>query len=369
MRFICDQTTLVKAINTVSKAVTTRTTIPILKGILLTLKENELTLAASDLEISIEKTIMVKGEEEGSLVVSSKLFSDIIRKLPNEDILVYGDEKEPLTIKTSTSEFHIIALQSEEFPKMVSMEEEKDKVVFEKEMIKDMIRKTAFSASVEESKGIIVGVLIEREKESINMVALDGFRMAVVRQKIENDKEDKMIISAKLMNEISKIIGEEEGEGLVEMFIDKKKIFITLDNTKVVLRLLEGEFIKYKDILPKDKKTKILVNKNLLQDAIERASLLSREGKNNLVKFTIEDNLLTITSKSEEGNVKEEIIIEKEGDNLEIGFNHKYILDVIKAVDDEIILMEYNTPTSPCMIKQPENTTYEYLILPVRING
>src|SRR5690606_4091158 len=104
---------------------------------------------------------------------------------------------------------------------------------------------------------------------------------------------------------------------------------------------------------PKDKKTKILVNKNLLQDAIERASLLSREGKNNLVKFTIEDNLLTITSKSEEGNVKEEIIIEKAGENLEIGFNHKYILDVIKAVDDEIILMEYNTPTSPCMIKQP----------------
>jgi DNA polymerase-3 subunit beta len=369
MKFICDQNTLVKAINTVSKAVTSRTTIPVLKGILLTLKENQLTLSSSDLEISIEKTIFVKGEEDGALVISAKLFSDIIRKLPSEDILIYGDEKEPLTIKTTHSEFHIVGLNAEEFPKMVSIEEEKEKIVFEKEILKDMIRKTAFSASMEESKGIIVGVLLEREKEFLNMVALDGFRMAVVRQEMKNEKEEKIIISAKLMNEVSKIISEEEGEGKVEMILDNKKVFIVLESTKVVLRLLEGEFIKYKDILPKDKKTKIMVNKNLLQEAIERASLLSREGKNNLVKFTITDQLLTITSKSEEGNVKEEIVIEKAGENLEIGFNHKYILDVIKAVDDETLLMEYNTPTSPCMIKHPENNGYEYLILPVRING
>lgn len=369
MKFSCEQSSLVKALNTVSKAITSRTTIPILKGILLSLENNNLTLTASDLEISIEKIITVNGIENGSLVVSAKLFSDIIRKLPNEDIFIEGDENEKTIIKTASSEFTIVSIQADEFPRIGKIEEEQDSFIFNKDILKEMIRKTTFSASVDESKGIIVGVLIERNDDNITMVALDGFRMAVVRENIDQGKESKIIISAKLLSEISKIITDEEPEGDINMVLDKKKALLTIDTTKVILRLLEGDFIKYKDILPKEKTSKILVSRKLLQDSIERASLLAKEGKNNLVKFSIIDNLLTITSKSEEGAVKEEIITEKEGEDIEIGFNSKYILDVLKAVDDEIILMEYNSPTSPCMIKQPENTMYEYLVLPVRING
>lgn len=369
MKFTCDQTSLVKALNTVSKAVTARTTIPILKGILLNLKSNSLTLTASDLEISIETTIEVKGVENGSLVVSAKLFSDIIRKLPNEDILVDGGENEKTFIKTSSSEFTIISIQADEFPRIASIEEEQDKFIFNKDILREMIRKTTFCASVDESKGIIVGVLIERKDNNLTAVALDGFRMAVVRESIDSGNESKIIISAKLLSEISKIIADEEPEGDIIMVLDKKKALLTIDKTKVVLRLLEGDFIKYRDILPKDKTLKILVSRSLLQDSIERASLLAKEGKNNLIKFSIIDNLLTITSKSEEGAVKEEIIIEKLGDDIEIGFNSKYVLDVLKAVDDEIILMEFNSPTSPCMIKQAEDSMYEYLVLPVRINS
>ena len=369
MKFSCDQTSLVKALNTVSKAVTSRTTIPILKGILLNLDNNNLTLTASDLEISIEKTIEVNGMENGSLVVSAKLFSDIIRKLPNEDIFIEGDENEKTFIKTTSSEFTIVSIQADEFPRVGSIEEEIDSFSFNKDILNEMIRKTTFSASVDESKGIIVGVLIERNKESLTMVALDGFRMAVVKEKIESGSENKIIISAKLLSEISKIITDEDPQGEINMVLDKKKALITIDTTKVVLRLLEGDFIKYKDILSKTSVLKILVSRELLKDSIERASLLAKEGKNNLVKFDIKENLLTITSKSEEGAVKEEIVIEKIGEDIEIGFNSKYILDVLKAVDDEIILMEFNSPTSPCMIKQPEETMYEYLVLPVRING
>lgn len=369
MKFTCDQTNLVKALNTVSKAVTARTTIPILKGILLNLEGDTLTLTASDLEISIEKTIQVKGIENGSLVVSAKLFSDIIRKLPNEDILIEGNENEKTVIKTSSSEFTIVSIQADEFPRIGAVEEEQERFVFDKDILREMIRKTTFCASFDESKGIIVGVLIERDGENLTMVALDGFRMAVVKENIGQGKESKIIISAKLLSEISKIITDEEPEGEIIMVLDKKKALLTIDTTKVVLRLLEGDFIKYKDILPKDKSLRILISKSLLQDSIERASLLAKEGKNNLVKFSVIDNLLTITSKSEEGAVKEEIIVEKYGEDIEIGFNSKYVLDVLKAVDDEIILMEFNSPTSPCMIKQPEDTMYEYLVLPVRING
>lgn len=369
MKFSCDQSSLVKAINTVSKAVTSRTTIPILKGILLSLEGNNLTLTASDLEISIEKTIIVSGIENGSLVVSSKLFSDIIRKLPNEKIFIEGEENEKVLINTSSSEFNIISIEADEFPRIGILEEEEFNFYFNKDILKEMIRKTTFSASVDESKGIIVGVLIERNNDNITMVALDGFRMAVVREVVDEGSESKIIISAKLLSEISKIIIDEEPEGDINMVLDKKKALITVDTTKIVLRLLEGDFIKYKDILPKEYNSKILVSRLLLQDSIERASLLAKEGKNNLVKFSIVDNLLTITSKSEEGAVKEEIIVEKTGEDIEIGFNSKYIIDVLKAVDDEIILMEFNSPTSPCMIKQPESTMYEYLVLPVRING
>lgn len=369
MKFLCEQQELLKAINTVSKAITTRTTIPILKGILLKLENEDLILSASDLEISIEKKIKVKGQVNGSIVVSAKLFADIIRKMPPGNLTISLNEKDQLKIETSFSEFNIGGQDSDDFPNIALLENMDNKFSIDKNLFKDMIRKTAFCASLEESKGIIVGVLIEREKESLNMVSLDGFRMAVLRNTVNNEKEEMIIIPAKVLLEIGKILSEEDREEEVEIVIDSKRVLIIINETKVVARLLEGDFIKYKDILPKEKKTKILINKYLLQDSIERASLLSREGKNNLVKFSIDEEKLTITSRSEEGNVKEEIGIEKIGDNLEIGFNHKYILDVLKAVDEEELVFEFNTPTSPCIIKKTDGKYFEYLILPVRINN
>jgi len=369
MKFICEQSELQKALVTVSKAVTQKTTIPILKGILLNLEGNFLTLSASDLDISIEKKIEIKGLEDGTCVVPSRLFIDIIRKLPDEVVEFSLIELNQLLIKTSKTEFNITTFSGDEFPKITQHENENNFFTMDKNVFKDMVRKTSFAASLEDTKGLIVGILIEREKDSFNMIALDGFRMAVVREKISNEKEENIIIPAKLMDEMSRIITDEDPKEDVKFYIDTKKSLVSFDKTKVVLRLLEGEFIKYKDILPKDIKIKIKVSKRNLQEAIERAALFSREGRNNLIKFTISDTLLVITSKSEEGHLREETEIEKIGEDLEIGFNHKYILDVLKAVDDEDLIMEFNTPTSPMIIKREKDDYYEYLVLPVRING
>ena len=369
MKFICEQSELQKALITVSKAVTQRTTIPILKGILLNLEGNILTLSASDLDISIEKKIEIKRVEDGTCVVPSRLFIDIIRKLPDEVVEFNLLDGNRLSIKTSKTEFNITTFSGDEFPKITQYENEDNFFALDKGVFKDMVRKTSFAASLEDSKGLIVGILIERENDSFNMIALDGFRMAVVREKISNEKEEKIIIPAKLLEEVSRIITDEDPKEDIKFYIDTKKALISFDKTKIVLRLLEGEFIKYKDILPKDKKVKVKASKRGLQDAIERAALFSREGRNNLIKFSINDNLLVITSKSEEGNLREETEIEKIGDNLEIGFNHKYILDVLKAVDDDDLIMEFNTPTSPMIIKREADDYYEYLILPVRISG
>lgn len=369
MKFSCNQHTLTKALNIVSKAVTIRTTIPILKGILLKVDANGiLTMAASDLDLSIEKKIKVENSTPGEIVVLSKLFGDIIRKLPDGVITVEENDGK-LNIKCSNSEFNIIGLSAEEFPNINPNEEDTEKLVFNKELLKDMIKKTSFAASIDENKGAMTGVLIEMDEDSLNMVAIDGFRMAIAREQMKNKKKQNIIIPAKILTEISRIITEEEiNSDDVTMVLNEKKAIFVMENTKIVIRLLEGEFMNYNRIIPTENPCKVVLNKNDLMNSVERASLLAKVGKNNLIKLEIKDNGIEITSKSEEGNVKEEVIASKEGNDITIGFNSKYLIDVLKVIDDENITMLFNTNVSPCLIKPLSGNEFEYLILPVRIN-
>ncbi len=369
MKFECNQQLLTKALNIVSKAVTSRTTIPILKGILLEVSEDgKLKMSASDLDITIEETVEIESGISGSIVVQSKLFGDIIRKLPKATVSVELVDTN-VVIKCMNSEFSIIGLSADEFPSIKNIEENQEYITFDKTILKEMIRKTSFAASVDESKGVITGILIELLNDAINMVAIDGYRMAITREAMVNLEEKNVIISAKIMNEISKILSEASEEENVNLILNDKKAIFIIGNVKVVLRLLDGEFIKYKDVLPKDNKIKVKVNRNDLMESIERASLLSKEGKNNLIKFAIKDTIVTITSKSEEGNVREEVIINKEGEDLDIGFNAKYVLDVLKSIDDEEIYMFFNTSITPCLVEPVNGDSFEYLILPVRITN
>lgn len=368
MKFNCSQQTLSKALNTVSKAVSNRTTLPILKGILLEATEDgKLILTASDLEISIKKEIDADVEQAGSTVVASKLFGDIIRKLPNEDISVEETDDSSISIRTNSSEFKVISFPVEEFPKIGEKETIKEKLIFDKDIFNDMVRKTSFAASIDESKGILVGILTEVGFDKVTMVALDGFRLALANENMTSINENKFIISAKIMNEISKIVSDEDDSEDIKIALGEKKAIFNIGSTEVVLRLMEGEFIRYKDIIPKDSVINVRIGRAILLESIERASLLAKEGKNNLIKMIIRNDLMTITSRSEEGNVKEEIAMEKTGDDLEIGFNSKYVIDVLKSIDDEEISMNFKTGTSPCVVRPVEGDAYEYLVLPVRI--
>jgi DNA polymerase-3 subunit beta len=367
MKFSCNQQILSKALNTVSKAVSSRTTIPILKGILLEASsDGNLKLAASDLDLSIEKTVPVNVLEEGSIVVSSKLFIDIIRKLPNEEVEVEESEGS-VTIRCLASEFTIVGQPADEFPNIGEIKEETG-IRIDKEVLKEMIKRTSYAASIEEAKGIIVGVLLEMDEEGMTMVALDGFRMAVTRESMEKAPKMKIIIAARILNEVNRVFSEDENIKEVDMIIDEKKAVFLMEGARIVLRIMEGEFVKYKDILPKEYLSRQKVNRGEMIDCLERASLLAKEGKNNLVKLSIVRDKILISSRSEEGNVKEELFVEKEGNDLEIGFNAKYLLDALKVIDDEEVVMEFNTNVSPCLIKPLEGNRYEYLILPVRIS-
>ena len=368
MKFRCSQQALSKALNTVSKAVSNRTTLPVLKGILINATaDGKILITASDLEISIKKEIEATVEEEGSAVVMSKLFCEIIRKLPNEDILIEKENNNSLKIRTNFSEFEVVCLPVEEFPKIGEKEEDSKKIIFDKEIFKEMVRKTSFAASIDESKGVLTGLYTEINEDDINMVALDGFRLALVNEKVKSDASSSFIISSKGMNEISKIAAEEEDEEDIEIYLGSRKAVFMIGKTEVILRIMEGEYIKYRDIIPSDSLTNVIVGKDIFVESIERASLLAKEGKNNLIKMSIKDDLLTITSRSEEGNVREEIAIDKTGNDLDIGFNSKFVIDVLKAINDEKVSLNFKTGISPCVVKPVEGDSYEYLILPVRI--
>lgn len=371
MKFSCNQQSLSKALNIVQKAVTSRTTIPILKGILLKVdKEGRLTMSASDLDLSIEKTLEVENPRAGEVVVYAKLFGDIIRKLPNDMITVEFDDGKVM-IRCASSEFNIIGLPADEFPNINMPADTSDLILFDKDVLKEMIRKTSFAASIDESRGVITGVLIEMQEKSLNMVALDGFRMAIAREAMINRERENIVIPAKILQEISKIISEAETEkhDQVRLYINEKRAIFLIEDIKVVLRLLDGEFIKYRDILPKENKTRVVVNRGDLLNSIERASLLAKVGKNNLIKLDMKGSNLEITSKSEEGNVKEDVMISKEGNDLTIGFNSKYLMDVLKVIEDDQIVMLFNTSISPCLVQPLTGDGFEYLILPVRITN
>jgi DNA polymerase-3 subunit beta len=371
MKFSCDKENLNYALNIALKGVSSRTTLPILKGIRIrcVTGDNKVSVYSSDLDISIETSSPAFVEEGGEIVVSAKLFTDIVRGMPQGQIVFELKEGDKVFLSCENSEFDIQGISPEQFPVMENAVEGKS-FSLGKLMLRDMIRSTAFAASLEEARGIITGVLCEIGEKEISLVALDGFRMAITREKIVNDTEGEIIISSRIMNEIGKILSdtEDSGSGNVEVIVGDNKAKFVVDETIVITRLMEGKFIKYRDILPKESKIRVKVKKAELEESVKRSSIIVREGKNAFIKFKIEGNDLFVSSRADEGRNKDTIVVEKQGDDIEIGFNGRFINDVLRAVPDENIIMEFSTSISPCIIKPEEGENYEYLILPVRLS-
>ena len=364
MKFICNQQDLVKKLNILSKAVSVRTTIPTLKGILMNVKDNTLIMTSSDMDITIEVKMAISNSEDGSVVIPYKIFSDLIRKLPNDDIEITSLDNN-VNVKCRNSNSSIVGMDGSEFPVIKTDEENKNKLTLSKEILSKMIKNTSFAASLDQTKGVLSGVLLELEMDHIRTVAIDGYRMAINTSNSENEKEEKFIISSRLINEVNKIFSDVE-EDEVEILYDEKNILIKIEDVKIALRMIAGEFIKYQDIIPKDSTITVNVRKEELINAIERASIMT-EGKNNLIKITIKENILTVSSNSEEGGSIEDMIVSKNGNDITIGFNARFMIDVLKVLEDDEIRLNLNTPVTPCIITPTEGDNYTYLILPVRI--
>lgn len=365
MKLICQQSDLANALNIVQKAISSKTTLPILTGVLLEAKNGVLTLTGNDLSIGIEKSIKAEILEEGTTVVSSRIFGDFIRKLPDASVEITMQNKK-LTIECLKSHIDLVTYDAIEYPELPKITDS-NSFSISKLLFKNMIRQTIFATSQDEARPILTGSYIEIKDQSISMVAIDGFRVAIKDAQLNTNIETKIVVPAKTLSEINKIIGSSDDNELIDVFVTDKNILFQVDDIKIVSRLLEGEYVKYSQMIPSEYKTRIEINASNLLHGIERVSLLSREGKNNSIKLSIKDNQLEISSIVEIGQANDEIPLILEGNQLDIGFNPKYLIDVLKVIDSEVIYMEFLANISPCIIRPKNNDNYTYLVLPVRI--
>lgn len=365
MKFICSQKSFLEALVTVQKAVPAKTTKQILEGIYIKVYNDKLQLVATDLNLGIESFIEANIIEEGDIIIPSRILVELVRKLPDAPIEFQLSDNNIVKLSCLNSIVTIQGLEAAEFPELPTVEKS-DSIEVDQQLFNDMIRQTIFAVAVDETRPILTGALIEVEGNEINIVCIDGYRVAVRKGRVENHHEfKKVIIPGKSLNEVSKIFTEENQK--VKIIISDKHVLFDMGNTRITSRVLEGDYLNYNQIIPSDYKSRVKVDAKILSDSIERASLIAREGKNNLIKLNIDDQKMVITSNSEAGQVYEEIPVLLEGKEIEVAFNARYFMDILKAVHDPEVCLDFTTNVSPCVIRPIEGNDYTYLLLPVRI--
>jgi DNA polymerase-3 subunit beta len=308
-------------------------------------------------------------QEQGSIVVNATMFTEIIRKLPDSEINISVNENNLLTIDCEGSLYKLATMNPDEFPELPKIEIEKA-ITLEQSALKNMIRKTIFAVSTEENRPIFTGCLFEVKNNKLNIVAIDGFRLALRTINIPVQVNDfKAVIPAKTLNEVNKILTDSFDN--VKIGVSKNQAVFEMENCKIVTRILDGEFLNYSSVIPTTWQTRIRVERESLLNSFERISLIASSSiekeKKYPVKIKIDVGNLVISCANQTGNAKEEVEIDTEGKELEIGFNPKFFLDALKAIDDEDVYIEFGTNKSPCLIKPIEDGDYIYMILPIKM--
>lgn len=369
MKIICEKEKILKGINSVINGVASKTTMPILEGILLQTNDNELKLTSYDLEIGIEYILEANVEEQGNTVVNAVMFSEIIKRLPSTEIKIALNENNLLEIECEGSLYKLATMNADDFPELPKINVD-NSIEIEQTTLKNMIRKTIFAVSTEENRPIFTGCLFEVKENKLNVVAVDGYRLAVKTKELLSSGNDfSSVIPGKTLNEVNKIISD--SFDTVKIGISRNQALFEMENCKIVTRLLDGEFLNYSNTIPKNWETRIKVNKNNIQNCFERILLISASSiekeKKYPVKINIELGKVTISCANQTGDAKEEIYVDTEGKDLEVGFNPRFFLDALKAIDDEDVYIEFGTNRSPCIIKPVEDGDYVYMILPIKM--
>ena len=366
MKIICSKSNLLKSVNISLKAVPSKTTMPILECILMDASTSQIKFTTNDMELGIETIVDGRIEEKGMVALDAKIFYEIIRRLPDNDVTISTDNNFVATITCEKAKFTIPGKAGEDFAYLPVIEKE-ESLTLSQFTLKEMIRQTIFSIAVNENNRLMTGELFEIKNNCLKTVSLDGHRISIRKMPLKREYSDrKIVVPGKTLSEISKILSGEIDDQ-VSIYFTKNHILFEFDQTMVVSRLIEGEYFRIDQMLSNDYDTKVSVNKKEFLNCIDRATLLVREGDKKPIVIEIKDSSMELKIDSAMGSMNEEIDIEKDGKDIIIGFNPKFLIDALKVIDDEVIHMYLMNPKAPCFIRDDEEN-YTYLILPVNIS-
>jgi DNA polymerase III subunit beta len=374
MKVVLNRADLLKGISTVQSAVATKNTMPILANVLLEARDKKLEFVATDLDMGIRCSVIAEVVEKGSITINAKKLSDIVRELPEASVDIEIDENQKMILVCQKSQFKVHGLPKDDFPILPEVKKEK---VFKinGSLLQEMIHKTIFAVSTDETRYVLNGVYFQVENEKLKMVATDGHRLAYIQKKLEGKGEGKanVIIPTKTLNELSKVISDvakgkaEKEETIVEVITTENQIKFTVEGVEIISRLIEGQFPNYEQVIPKDSDKKVEVSTSELSSATKRVAILTSE-KSNSIRYQIKPGKISISSKTPDmGEAKEEIDASYKGEEISIAYNAKYVLDVLKNVGTDQVSIELTQPLSPGILKPKGDADYLCVIMPMRV--
>lgn len=367
MKFSCEKALLSSAVATTSRAVAIKSSIPAMEGILIE-ADTRLRLTGYNLETGIQATVPAEIQEPGSLVLSARLFGEIIRKMP-DDVVVFTANNYMVNIKCGLSEFNILGTDPEEFPELPTVDQQ-NSLTMEQSTLRSMISQTLFAVSDNESRPIHTGSLFEVDQTGLTLVSVDGYRLALRREAVERTEGAKsfsFVVPGSALSEVEKICS---GEGPVTVNQGARHVLFQTGDTVLVCRRLEGEFLAYRNAIPRNNPIHVECDARTLLASIDRVSLIISEKLKSPLRCVFGDGLVSITTKTGIGDAADQCPITGDGQELEIGFNNKYLMDALKAAPADRLRLEFSSGVAPCVILPAEGEeNFIYMVLPVRLKA
>lgn len=369
MKIKCKVQEIINSLGIVFKSSSSKTTMPILEGVLIETLEDSIKLTTYDLEIGVETIIPCDVIESGKTVIDIKLLNEILRKLETDEVSLDADEN-IFTITSDNGIFKLTVMDPNEYPRLPVFSVE-NWIELEQKVLKNMIRKILFAVSNDETRAIYTGALVKVEDNLLTIVALDGFRLALKKYvSTSNINNFQAIIPGKVLNELTKILSDLD-DLTIKIGINKNQALFKSEKTTIISRLIEGEFLNYTNIIPSNFETKVKVKTKSLLDSFERVALFSKENtdkdKKSPVKMNINVDGIMLSCISQTGDAKENLTAVVEGNEIEIGFNPKFFIDVLKVIDDPEIYIEFTSNISPVLIKPIVDNDFIYVVLPIKL--
>ena len=368
VRFSCEKTLLQQAVNAVSRAVAAKSSIPALEGILLE-TEHGLRLSGYNMQTGIRTEVEADIRESGRIVLNAKLFGDMIRRMPDDTVVFDADEKFNVKLTCGDTDFEMIGLSANDYPEMPEVDDEYS-VTLEQRTLKAMIDQTSFAVSLNETRPIHTGVLFEISDKGLTMVAVDGFRLALRREPLEHIDGGafKFVAPGSALNEVEKIC--EDSEEPITVSLGKRHLLFETGSTELICRKLEGEFLDYKNAIPRNNPIRLLVDTKTMLSSLDRVSVVISEKLKSPVRCIMDKNLINFSAKTGNGEAEDVCVVEGDGQGLEIGFNNRYLMDALRFAPADQVIMELNTGISPCVLTPVDGgDNFLYMVLPVRLKA